>query len=209
MTARPVAQILVRFGSHEAPDESAAAQDDMCCLPLASETPAEDPALLIEAARDEGRVEGLAAAKAQHGAALAQEKLLFEGRLATERAGWTRQESERLAGKFAAALSELEAKIAASAARALRGFLIERLRGEAVAQLADDVRALLAGKARPVVEISGAPDLLAALRESLSGFADAIEFAPNQSPDVKAVADETIIETRIEAWIGRITALSE
>ncbi len=209
MTARPLAQVLARFGSHDAPEALAREQDDLCCLPLSCEAPAEDPALLIEAARNEGRAEGLAAAQAQHAAAIAQEKLLFEARLSRERAGWTRLEGERLAGRLAAALAELEAMIAGSAARMLRGFLVERLREEAVAQLADEVRALLAGKARPVVEISGAPDLLAALRESLSGFADAIEFAPNDSPDVKAVADQTIIETRIEAWIARIAALSE
>jgi len=209
MTARPVAQYLVRFGSQNPLDDVAAAPEELTCLPLAVQAPAEDHALLIQIAREEGVAEGFAAARAEHALALAQEKLLFEGRLSTHRASWTKDESERLAEKFLTALAEIEANIAASVARVLRAFLIDLLRRKAVDELSDDVRALLEGKEHPIVEISGPTDFLAALRERLSRFADAIEYAANQSADVKVVADQTIIETRIEAWIERINALSE
>jgi hypothetical protein len=209
MTARPVAQYLVRFGAQDAPEPAVATQDELTVLPLSAPAPAEDLAVSLEQAREEGHAEGLAAARAEHAAERARETLLFEARLSAERARWTKEESEKLATRFAAALAETEADIAASVARVLRGFLIEVLRRKAVDELADDVRALLEGKEHPIVEISGAADLLAMLRERLSRFADAIEYAPDQSPDVKVVADQTIIETRIEAWIERVEAISE
>ncbi|WOJ88648.1 hypothetical protein RZS28_12585 [Methylocapsa polymorpha] len=209
MTARPVAQYLARFGSRNPPDAVTAPQEELTCLPLAVQAPAEDHLLLIQMAREEGVAEGLAAARAEHAAALAQEKLLFEGRLSADRERWTKDESERLAEKLLMAFAAIEASIAASVARVLRAFLIDLLRRKAVDELSDDVRALLGGREHPIVEISGPTDLLAALRERLSRFPDAIEYAANQSADVKVVADQTIIETRIEAWIERINALSE
>lgn len=208
MTARPVSQFLARFGPQD-PPEAAAVHEELICSSLSVEARVQDPSALIQAARDEGKAEGLAESHAAHVAAIEQERLLFEARLSTDRANWTKQEAELLAAKFVTALSDIEENIAGSVARVLRGLLIDSVRREAVMQLADDVRTLLAGKERALVEISGAADLLAALRENLSSFGKAIEYAPNQAPDVKVVADQAIIETHIEAWIERVNALSE
>ena len=59
------------------------------------------------------------------------------------------------------------------------------------------------------IAISGAPDILAALQRRLADATAAISFAPNSSTDVQIVADQTIIEFRISAWVARIEARVE
>lgn len=134
---------------------------------------------------------------------------MFAARLAAERAKWTQDESDKLAGTIGAAFAEIEANIADCVARVLRAFLIDRLRRKVVDELAENIGVLLGGKEHPVIEISGAEDLVAALREKLSVLSAAIEFSPNHSSDVKVVVDQTIINSRIEAWIQRIGTLAE
>lgn len=209
MTGRPVAQYLARFDAERPQDAADVAEDHLACSPLAVLTPVEDRALLIQMARDEGRAEGLEIARAEQAAALAEEKLRFERRLAADRAAWANEEARRLAERLVVAISEAEANIAGSVARILRGYLPDVVRRKAVEQFADDIRTLFAGKAHPIVRISGAADLLAVLAEELSSLADAIEYAPDQSADVTAIADQTLIETRMEAWLERVKDLSE
>lgn len=211
--ARPVAEVLVRFGLRTPIEPMEGALDESPCLPLPGPILADDCALSIELAQEEGNAEGaaeaLAAACAEHEAALARERLLFETRLSDERAKWTQDESARLSQKIDLALAEIEADIAHSAARVLRFFLSETLRRKVVEQLAHEVGVLLNDKKHPIIKISGAEDLIDALRDKLSAFSAAIDYAPDRSTDVKVVADQTIIDSRIEAWIERIKALPE
>ncbi|WP_156898145.1 hypothetical protein [Methylocapsa acidiphila] len=60
-----------------------------------------------------------------------------------------------------------------------------------------------------MIEVSGAADLLAAFRDKMGSFAGAVEYVSNQSPEVRVVIDQTVIETRIDAWVERLKALSE
>jgi len=225
MTPRPVAQVLVRFGPTDPARAAEEPQADVLIPATIDTGQGEDGGFSsdIEADGAEGETkanalvndntlvnaEALSAACAEHVAALAQERLLFEARLAAERAKWTREESEKLNEKLALALAEIETNISGSAARALRPFLIDLLRRKAIDDLAESVGVLLGGKDHPLIEISGAKDLLDALREKLSDFAAAIDYAPRPSVEVKVVADQTIIDSRIEAWIERIKALPE
>jgi flagellar M-ring protein FliF len=55
----------------------------------------------------------------------------------------------------------------------------------------------------------GPEDLLAMLREKLAAFSGAIDFSLDDSIDVRIVADQTKIESRIGAWVERIKSLPE
>lgn len=213
MMARPVAQYLARFGPKGPAEAEGVVEVEAVAKPTISLDPSpasgDEFAHSMQLARDEGKAEGYAWARTEHTAELAQERLLFAAHLAAERAIWTEEESDKLAGKLGAAFAEMEANIAACVARVLRDFLIDLLRHKIVDDLVADIGALLGDKEHAVIKISGAEDIVAALREKLSGHSPAIEFVQDHSLDVKIVADQTLIESRIEAWSHRIRALAE
>jgi hypothetical protein len=182
MTLRPVADYLVHFeslvhleaaGGVKARDE---AELDAACLNLPDEVPAEDPLAAIQAARDEGFAQGLSAAHDEYEARLVQERQTFDERLSGERERWLREESERLSEKIKTAFSEVESNIANSVARVLQPFIIDSLRGKMIDLLAENIGALLSSKERPLIEIRGPKDLLAALHEKLPSLSGTIEY---------------------------------
>jgi hypothetical protein len=209
MMARPVAQVLIRFGSTEHQEGAGPVSRDTACPDPLDDLPAEDFALAIQLAREDGVTEGFAKARTEYEAQFMQESLAFEARLATERETWTRQESEMLSGKIEAMFAEIESNIAGSVARVLRPFVADALRRRIIDLLGEHVGALLRGSECPVIEISGREDLLAMLREKLSAFSCAIHYTPEDSSDLRVVAGQTIIESQIGAWIERINSLPE
>jgi flagellar biosynthesis/type III secretory pathway protein FliH len=166
----------------------------------------EDAAAAIEAARDEGFADGFAAARDEFEAKLKEEKLTCESQLAAERLRWAQQEWE--AGeKITAAFSDIELNIARSVARVLEPFITDALRAKMVDLLADSIGVLLGGKERPVIEISGPQDLLAALQRKLPELSGKALYVSNDAIDVRVVAGETMIETQIGAWVERVRPL--
>jgi hypothetical protein len=215
MMLRPVADYLVHFGSlvrFEAADGEKAqdeAELETACLNLPDEVPAEDRLVAIHAARDEGFAQGLSEARDEYEARLVQERQTFGEQLSAERERWLREESERLSKKIEAAFSEVESNIANSVARVLQPFIVDSLRGKMIDLLTENIGVLLGGKERPVIEIRGPKDLLAALHEKLPSLSSTIEYFPNDAVDVEIVAGQTKIETQIGAWIARIGSLGE
>ena len=207
--ARPVAHYLVEFGPLpplEATDEIG---HGAACVDLLDEPVAEDPADLLQAARDEGITEGYATARSEYEAQLLQERLAFEALLAAERDKWTRQESTTLSEDIKVAFAEVESNIAGSVERILTPFVVEALRRKMIDLLVENIGVLLGGGERPIVEIHGPEDLLSALRAKLAAFSCAINYSPEVSTDVRIVADQTMIESRIGAWLERIRSLPE
>lgn len=209
MMARPVAQYLACFGARDREPSADLVEASPTSAPDCDPAPAEDITVAIESARDDGYAQGMAAAAAEYRAELAREKLLFEGRLASERSDWTQRESEILADKFGGAFRDIEARIAASVAHILQSVLGERLRRKVVEALVEDIGILLGDKTHKVIAISGPADLLAELRQRLPGFEAAIEYVTIPSIDVRVIADQTIIDSRLEAWLERINLLPE
>ncbi len=209
MTPRPVAQYLAPFDAPARPqlvEDGRVAWEDRPVPPVSAE---EDSSLMAQSARADAYGEGLAAGRHALEQALGVERLAFAERLASERAVWADEEGARLAEALRAALASIETSIAASVARILRPFISAALRDKAVAELTDAIVLMLRGGDRAMFEISGAPDLIAALRGRLAGATAAIAFTPNSSADVRIVADQTFIESRIEAWVQRIEARVE
>lgn len=207
--ARPLAQYLVRFDGVEDAEARGETYADLPAPSVLAQPPAGNVASLIQAAHEEGRAEGLAAASAACAAEIANEKLIHEAALSRARAAWVSEEGMALSEKVTMAFSEIEAGIAASAARVMRPFLAERLRLLAVEQLVQHIRVLLSGDEQPAVRINGPQDLLSALRERIPNAAAGIVYAPSESIDVEVLAGQTIIDSRIEAWMERIQAIPE
>ena len=205
----PVARYLDEFGSTPVVPGLDEASRESVDAGLLEAMVAPDLEALLLAAREQGFDEGRAAAAASHEALMAQERLLSEDRLASERQRWSSQEGETLARAIKDGFAAIESNIAASVERVLAPFVAEALRRKMVELLAENLEVLLSGSEQPVVEICGPEDLLAMLREKLGAGAGAIAFSPESAIDVRIIADRTVIETRMEAWLECIKSQPE
>lgn len=165
--------------------------------PKAATPPA--PNLLDEAYR-RGHAAGLAEADAK----LAEERVRSAIRLGEERAKWSDQQNVAIVNGFAAACRDLEVNIASAVARVLQPFLAEAIRDKAVAALVEQIGALMSGGSTTVVRVNGPGDLLEMVKTQLDTRRLAIEYQISNSLDIRAVADQTAIETQIAAWTQRL-----
>ncbi|HZT49605.1 MAG TPA: hypothetical protein VFA64_16650 [Hyphomicrobiaceae bacterium] len=168
-----------------------------------------DPALQSKtAARDaafqEGVASGRAAAEAELADRLAQEKARLERELTAARAAWTQEESAKLAAQLVAGLDGIEARLAETVARLLEPFLAEQVRRRVVADLAETLNVLLAREPALAVSVRGAADLIEALRGHLAGELEHISFHPGPASELSVTAGQTLIETRLGAWVSAI-----
>lgn len=157
------------------------------------------PDLLDEAYR-RGHAAGLAEADAK----LAEERVRSAIRLGEERAKWSDQQSVAIVNGFAAACRDLEVNIASAVARVLHPFLAEAIREKAVAALVEQVGALTSGASTTVFRVSGPSDLVEMVKAQLDTRRMAIEYQISDSLDIRAVVDQTAIETQIAAWTQRL-----
>jgi len=197
MSAVPASAYLVDFGA----DPELGANPAFALLPRIA-TSAD--AARLEQARADGFESGRAAGEVALDARLAEQRAAFERQLAAERKAWACQEGEVLAQRLSAGLKEIEAKIADATARVLAPFLTAELRRQAVADLRRDLEILLAKEAGIALSISGPKDLLDALRSQLADGLGAIAYLPNEACDVRVSAGQTVLQTRLEGWVGKI-----
>lgn len=174
------------FGEHVKPLDT----------PIEKAKPA-DP--LVEA-EQRGRSAGLAEARAEHDKARKADLAAFEAKLAGERKAWVETEAKQLAEALATGFAGLEASLADKVALALTPIVGEALRQRAVDELSRTVAALLSGEAHATLEVHAPADVLESLGQQLTGAAAAVRLVPAPGPDVRVLADETVIETRIGAW---------
>jgi hypothetical protein len=156
-----------------------------------------------ETAYARGLEEGRAEARAECEARLEEQVLLFENRLCAERQNWVADESERLRDLIASGFVSLEANLAASVARSLKPLLVAEVHRRAVSEFHEALDALLAKGDVASLVISGPQDLLDSVRERLGQKVAAATFVPGDC-ELHVVADETVIETRLEAWTKAI-----
>ncbi len=150
------------------------------------------------------REEGIAIGKADMEHALAAQQAVFEGRLAEARAQWTEQEGDEIARRFEAAFARLRGDVRDSVASILAPFLEEAVRDRVVGDLTRVLDGLLAGEQGVVLQISGPEDLLNRLRHRMGKPGEALRFESTDAVEIKVVADKTVIETQIGAWLRQI-----
>jgi hypothetical protein len=88
-------------------------------------------------------------------------------------------------------------------------FLSQSLRREAVRELAAIVAPLTAEGRYATFSIAGPADLVGALGERLGPGADMRLIPVDGAPDVRVQVDDTVIETRLQAWSERLGLLVE
>lgn len=155
----------------------------------------------IEEARLRGAAEARAAAEAAQESALAAQRAAFEVKLAAERQRWTSEEGERLAALVSSRLLDIEQKISERVGRVLRPVVDAEVRRAAVSSLAETLRSMLLQGAYARLSVSGPSDLIASLDAHLGDARGAMSFAETDGVDLVVTADDTVLETRIGAWI--------
>lgn len=137
--------------------------------------------------------------------ALDQQAARFAIERDAARRAWVEEEAGVLATALTSAMAEVKTEIADAVARALQPFLAEQARETAIDGLARQIRRILADPDHPVLTVSGPADLLGRVSAVLAAEAGAVSFQPDGRPDIRVVAGTTLIETRIQDWIGRLT----
>lgn len=155
----------------------------------------------LEEARVRGVQEGRAAAEAAHVAAFAAQKAAFEAKLAAEREQWAAAEGARLAELLTAGLLDIEQKISDRVGRILAPVVAAEVRRGAVASLAETLRGMVLKGTYARLNVSGPPDLVAALEAQLGDAREALRFDVSEGVDLVVNADDTVLETRIGAWV--------
>jgi hypothetical protein len=115
-----------------------------------------------------------------------------------------RATAERLADGLKTATSAIDEAIGDHVARALLRFLDDGVRSRAVSELKATVSTLLAGSDAAKVRLTGPAALVERLREIAPSAI--VEPVAGDVADVTVTIDDTVIETRIAAWIARLAA---
>jgi len=153
----------------------------------------------IDAAFARGVESGQAAARASLELTLQEQKRQFETRLTAE--GRAREEeAAKLAAALAAGLVSVERTIANAVGRLLRPFLAARVEAQVLADLHAALAALLRREPGITLTISGPEHLLAAFRAALPEAA--ISYLPNASSEIRVSSNDSILETRLGAWLA-------
>jgi hypothetical protein len=198
-----LSRVLVDFSAARSPSPAPQPGPTMSIVPPVD--PADDLARRVEEAYARGADEARMAADAEHEQALALALAKAEQERLADRARWTSEQGDALAGGLAAALEALETRIGDAVGHVLTPFLQSELRSTSVRALAESIATLLTAKSQPSLRISGPEDLLSALRERLDAGPVAIEWQPNGSVEVIVSADDSVIETEVQTWADTLS----
>jgi hypothetical protein len=136
-----------------------------------------------------------------------QMRQAVEAEVARARAQWVAEQGESLAGAHRAAFDSFELRCAQAVANILRPFTTQLVIGRVTEALVENLEALFSRAGEASFEIDGPADLLDALREKFASRKAAVAYRPNERIDVRVVAGDTSIETRLGAWMKALGAL--
>lgn len=148
--------------------------------------------------------DGRAAAEAEFEARLEEQRTEFDARLAAERQEWATSIGEELANRLLGAVKEFEGRVAETTARILKPFVAAEFHRQAIAELRASLDALLATDSGVSLDISGPEDVLEVLRQHLSGKMATVTYTPSDDCDVRIVAGQATLETRLKDWMAKL-----
>jgi len=198
MSAAPIARYLLELDAGEDAKATPAAG------PSTGKPSTVSKVAMVDEVYAKGFENGKAAAEAQIATEIAERDTLHDKELASAREAWARLESGRLAEQLVKGLEALEARLAETTARILKPFLATEMHRNAVSELAETLTVLRTREKTADIAISGAPDLLEALRVRLEGKLENVTYRVSDACDVRVTVGQTVLETRLGAWLRQI-----
>lgn len=190
-------------------------EDQIEIPPFAAEEAIELPSFLQRTEREEEEPDDttdlianarLAAAAETRAAADRQIERLrdeHEAALAAARRQWTEEFAAELSQRFAEAVGEIGERVCDSVGRVLLPFLGHELRDAASRALIAQIVPLFGGADGTLIRISAPDDIAETLRRVFPP-GQAVEFVASETGEVRIVAGETVIETRIAHWADKL-----
>lgn len=127
------------------------------------------------------------------------------GAVAAARRGWVEEEGDRLADLVILQMAVFEDTLKTTLTALLRPLVLDARKRMAVDQLAGAVSTLAFDGHTARINATGPSDLLGALEEKLGDQARHVVFsADDERPDVRIDANQTVIETRLAAWLKAV-----
>jgi hypothetical protein len=160
---------------------------------------ARDRAAAFDRGHAVGHAEALAAlesARRAHAAELVEH-------IATARAAWLREESDRMAGLFEARIADAAMWLGDGLAELLQMSILRSLQREAIEAAVEDVLRAVPDHATAIV-VEGPPDLATSLAEALAARGVSATIAVTSAVEARVVVDRTIIETAVTKAIARV-----
>lgn len=170
-----------------------------------TDTPTAEPELDLEMVKEEAREEGRQEARAQAEAdleeRLALERSSFDEQVAQMRKQWALEAGVEIADQIAGGFQSLSQDLSSAVTRVLTPFLTEEVKRHAAESLAQQVLTLASDERGVRFEISGPDDLLEIVRSRLEPTLTDVGWHSAQQTEVRAVANATMIETQLTAWL--------
>jgi flagellar biosynthesis/type III secretory pathway protein FliH len=204
----PIAQYLNQFGKATPTQIDSLRRESVLLRPRILSTPADIDAR-IEEALERGRREGLAAGRAETAAVLAMDGSVRDERENARRLAWQGDEYAQFAEKIEGAMAAIEDRLAQAVARILKPFLIEERVKRVTEALSENLSRILSKDSPTLLKITGPEALLSVLRDKMSSHSVAVEYCSADGVDVTVEANQTIIQSQLQAWIDHIETIGE
>jgi len=170
--------------------------------PLGGPAPAADDDY---AAIARAREEAVSATQVAFEAVRARDLEAYEQRLADSERRFAEKIADVLAGTLAEGLAALEARLSVQMARVLGRFLGSAVRDRALGELSETVQALVTTAGATRLRVTGPEALVARFGETIASLKIPVEVVVDPAvADVTVTLDDTIVETRIAAWMDRV-----
>jgi hypothetical protein len=180
------------------------AQPDPASAPAPSPPPVDRQAELIKSVEARVRAEEREAAQTKLEEAVAAEKARYEDELQAQRVIWVEQHAEQLSTQLVESIGRIEAILSERVANILKPFVSEAFRQQSIAEFREALATLLLGDEPAPMRIVGPEDLIQALRAKLGVHGGAVEFLPGDHVEVSVCARDTIVQTQLGLWAGRL-----
>lgn len=163
----------------------------------------------LRAAHECGAAEGRVAADADFSQRLAVREAEFAAELDAQRVQLQREFATDVSSMITKAFEDLEARVSASASRALEHVVEDGVRAAMVCAFAQTLRELWDENPQGVLKITGPEMFLSGLRTALGDLADRIEFAEQDIAEAFVTLGQTRLETRFSDWMAQLRKVRE
>ncbi len=138
-------------------------------------------------------------------AALEAQQAAHDENLRAARAQWIDEQGAVLARRLSESLDAALEALRSDVARVLAPFVAEEIQAIALGELTESIRRAIAGEDAPAIRIDGPADIIGKLADSLAGERAAVTLSETETIDVTVDLGLTKIDTRLEAWMRRLT----